>query len=97
MRFLEEAIRLNPNLIQAHLLRNQTLEKLGRIEEALSAWKALSKSLPQALLQVARLEAQAGRRDEALEALREGLARDGEKFRSAAWKNPDLAALLEKQ
>ncbi|NWG00285.1 MAG: sulfatase-like hydrolase/transferase [Thermoanaerobaculaceae bacterium] len=92
---LEEAHRRQPGLVQAAVFRARALEAVGRQGEALAAWRQLARQQPLALLQVARLEARAGRSAEARQALEEALSRGGAAAREAAAKIPALAPLLQ--
>ncbi len=92
---LEDAHRSRPDLVPAAIFRARALEAVGRRGEALAAWRELGRREPPALLQVARLELEAGREAEARRALEEALRRGGGAVREAAAKLPALAPLLQ--
>jgi choline-sulfatase len=92
---LEEALRLRPGFQQAAQQRALALQRLGRLEDALTAWRQVAGRMPLAWLQVARLELAQGREAAAREALRIGLAKSGDGFREAAAKDPKMLGLLE--
>ncbi len=91
---IEQALRQRPSLVQAALMRARILEKIGRKEEALSQWQHMGSQNPGALLNVARLELELGRRRAAREALKKALALGGDRARAAAQKHPGLRSLL---
>jgi arylsulfatase A-like enzyme/Tfp pilus assembly protein PilF len=91
---LNDALRLNPQFAPAALQRARALTVLGKKEQALAAWKALTAAMPGAWLQVARLELSLGNEKEARAALKQGLDLGGAQAREAARQDEGLRKIL---
>jgi arylsulfatase A-like enzyme/tetratricopeptide (TPR) repeat protein len=91
---LEEAARRGTAVSQAAPFLARALEASGRPREALRLWRELAEKNPPALLQVARLELEAGNAAAARRALDRLVAADGERARQAIARHPALARLL---
>ncbi len=92
---LQEAAQKRPDMLRARVLAAQALEKAGKQMDALAAWQALGDQVPAAWLHIARIRLERGSQDQALEALKQGVAMDGDRFLDAARRYKDLAELIE--
>ncbi len=92
---LEAAARQRPGFARAHILTAKALEALGRTDDAIFAWRTLGDTAPVAWLNIARIELERGRKPEAVEALKQGVAMDGDRFRRAVGTHKGLEDLMK--
>lgn len=93
---LAKAAQERPDLPNAPILLAKAFVKTGRNDDALKLWSAIAAVKPGAWLEVAELHAEAGDQNQALDALRAGIAADGERFLQAAKARPALSPLCDK-
>lgn len=93
--YLAQVEQKRPDLLQAWLLHARTLETLGRTGESLDLLTTLAKTHPPAWLMVARQSLAHGDGERAQEALKQGLAADGQRFRQAVSEDKTLAPWLK--
>ena len=94
---LEDTLRLRPGFAPAAVQRARALALAGRKDEALQAWRALTKASPAAWLAVARLELDLGHEKEARAAVRQAIEHGGDVARQAIQKDDQLRPLAAKR
>ncbi len=92
--FLRSAFNKRPSFQQAGLFLSQTLQKLGKNDEAIQVLEKLGRYQPAIWLVIAKLRLEKGQRRAAIKALRQGVAKGGARFRKAAARDPGLEKLM---